>query len=832
MWPSTQAVSDLPHLRIVEPPRSHPYTYRGGGGGGEFSRPPRDRFAHAEKLRNDLRAVEAAARQRGLRQDDPLLMTYEMHPGTLEIVKSLERQRSGIILLNVIPGDDRLRATVRVPSGKTRIFKAVIDRYETQVDERSGRPRNQDLVDNIDAVRLATEQDLWTDTAAFPPPDLVIWWEVWLYHEGNDVRATHAAFREAAEAFGLRVKPRFITFPDRVVLLVGGSYRQWASSPRLFLSVAELRRAKEVATEYVDLTPRSQSDIITGAVGRLIPPSFEAPCVCLLDTGVDRNHPLIEPALAESDAQALDPTWGSQDDHPQRHGTAMAGIALYGNLGDIFRSDDPIELQHRLESMKILSVHDHNDPELYGSLTQEAVARVESVSPQRNRAACLTVTADARDGHLPSSWSAAIDQLIAGGEVTGSPKLLCVAAGNLRDQITAPGYEYPMIRSKDCGIEDPGQSWNALTIGAMTDLVMIQHEDFAGHQPIATAGDLAPTSRTSLAWDQNDRQGWPLKPDVVMEGGNWAMGPDDSKDTPEDLGILTTAVHPSGRLLTVTRDTSPATAAAARMAARIWSRYPQLWPETVRGLTVHSARWTNAMLRRFPGSSRSVVQERLRCYGYGVPDLSRAAYSAENVATLLFEGKIQPFRLDGSEVKSNEMHVHTLPWPIEVLQQLGHETVRMRVTLSYFIEPSPGRRGWTRRHRYASHGLRFDLKRATETPDQFLRRLSDSIPEGGDDVVLTGSATQPWVVGPDGRTQGSIHCDWWEGTAAELASAGQLAVYPVTGWWRERRYLNRWGSKARYSLIVTLETDRTDVALYTAIVNQATVSTEVIVEAS
>ena len=39
----------------------------------------------------------------------------------------------------------------------------------------------------------------------------------------------------------------------------------------------------------------------------------------------------------------------------------------------------------------------------------------------------------------------------------------------------------------------------------------------------------------------------------------------------------------------------------------------------------------------------------------------------------------------------------------------------MRVTLSYFIEPNPSQRG-NSRYRYQSHGLRFDVKRPTETP--------------------------------------------------------------------------------------------------------------------
>jgi hypothetical protein len=54
------------------------------------------------------------------------------------------------------------------------------------------------------------------------------------------------------------------------------------------------------------------------------------------------------------------------------------------------------------------------------------------------------------------------------------------------------------------------------------------------------------------------------------------------------------------------------------------------------------------------------------------------------------------------------MILHDLPWQGEVLEALGQEIVQIKVMLSYFIESNPGERGWTKRHRYSSHGLRFD----------------------------------------------------------------------------------------------------------------------------
>jgi len=77
-----------------------------------------------------------------------------------------------------------------------------------------------------------------------------------------------------------------------------------------------------------------------------------------------------------------------------------------------------------------------------------------------------------------------------------------------------------------------------------------------------------------------------------------------------------------------------------------------------------------------------------------------------------------------SEGKMREMHVHQLPWPKDALEELGETAVRVRITLSYFIEPNPGRRGWRRRHRYASYELRFDFKCPTESADEFRKRLN------------------------------------------------------------------------------------------------------------
>ncbi|MFP3435953.1 hypothetical protein SB781_40010, partial [Paraburkholderia sp. SIMBA_061] len=77
--------------------------------------------------------------------------------------------------------------------------------------------------------------------------------------------------------------------------------------------------------------------------------------------------------------------------------------------------------------------------------------------------------------------------------------------------------------------------------------------------------------------------------------------------------------------------------------------------------------------------------------------------------------EMQPFRYDdGDGIRSGDLILHDFSWPRDELQDFGNQAVTMRVTLSYFIEPNPGERGWSRRHSYASHGLRFNVKMAEE----------------------------------------------------------------------------------------------------------------------
>ncbi len=808
----------LRHLRFVPPtpvateyvspasfPRPHP--------------PNQNRAIHAALLEQRLGDTERAIQERvaaaAAAGRPPAAGTYVEfvgQPGYGLELKSIEARKQGLEVVAVhqdeVQVGDRVepleRATVFVPHGKLSYFATKVREYETQLTTPRtpgavANPKNKNLVESISDVRLAVLASLWTDEPALlPAPGQSAWWEVWLRGEGEEFRRK---FADGVRADGVEVGETILTFPERTVVLARASREQMATSVEVLDSIAELRLAKLTPHEFLKLGAQELGEWARELAARTIPPAPDSPAVCLLDTGVNAGHPLLAPAVGEGDCQTVNEEWGADDHHG--HGTQMAGLALHGDLTAVLASSGPVVLQHRLESVKILPRTGANPPELYGAITAQAVARAEVEAPTRRRAICMAVTTDDRDRGQPSSWSAELDKLASGYD-DDERRLILVSAGNTDP---AKRHEYPASNYTD-GIQDPGQAWNAITVGAYTNKVTIKEEDARrGWKSVAPAGALSPTSSTALVWTSK----WAHKPDVVMEGGNVGLDPFSGKAlTMDSLSLLTTSAKfapPESEAFASMCETSASAAQAARMAAIVQAQYPELWPETLRALLVHSARWTPAMLegRRTQQDKRNL----LRTCGHGVPNLERALWSASDALTLIVEDEIQPF--ERSEMK--EYKLYPLPWPRNELLGLQGTDASLRVTLSYFVEPNPARRGWRDRHRYASHALRYEVIRPAESEPAFRQRINKAEREDEEDRSRERD-TEDWFLGPDLRDHGSIHSDTWSKSAAELATRSKIAVFPVVGWWREQLKLGRADRKARFSLVVSIETPPTGVDIY------------------
>ena len=837
------------HILVSRPPKTERYTPHKGGGAQKVS-PPLSRVAHAKALKAALEVAKEAGLERrssagfevhGAKPG--LYIEFEGQPGVELNHSSLGNKKKGIDLVAVSEtrGDSgtakvewRQKATVFVPDGRLKHFVERLEKYALETPKKKGERRHEDMIDRIANLRLATLQALWTDSPEdYPAERSSLWWEVWLRRQdGRELER----LLDFASSVDLRVGKRRLEFDDRIVTLIYGTPRQLSQSIDVLSDLAEVRRAKETALFFVDLSSVDQADWLQDLSGRTSYASEGAPAVCVLDTGVTREHPLLAPSLSSEDCHAVDPAWGTHDDGGgptmRGHGTEMAGLALWGDLTTMLASPAPVQLRHRLESVKILPPSGQNPPELYGAVTAEATVRPEIQAPLRRRCFSMAVTAtDDRDRGQPSSWSAAIDALAAGRAFDASTqgliyldrpdrkahRLFVISAGN-----TSQFELTHLDRSDTEAVHDPAQAWNALTVGAYTEKSLIEDPALEGWSPIAPSGELSPFSTTSVTFAAK----WPIKPDVVFEGGNAAHnGANEFSAGVDDLSLLTTYFRPADKPLVASWATSAASAQVARIAAQISAEYPELWPETVRALVVHSAEWTRSMQAHLSRASGKRAREQLiRRYGFGVPSLLRSLRSADDALTMLIQSQIAPF----AKGKMQEMHLHALPWPATVLAGLGNAAVKLRVTLSYFVEPNPGRRGWRKRHRYASHGLRFDVRKPTETTEDFRKRLNQRALNEDEEKPSAGGDSSDWYLGEQTRNKGSLHSDIWMGTAADLAARGVIGVYPVGGWWKEQPKRDRSADGARYALIVSIETEATDIDLWTPVAAEVGVPNEII----
>ncbi len=819
-----------------------------GSGGSE--KPPftGNRREHGQAL---AQQYETATRSSEQTDTEGTYVTFESFPGLELALESLDIQRQGeqpellAVSYETRSSGTVQLATIFIPDGKRDYFlKRLTEYVATATDDKA---KHATLVEGIASIRRATIRELWTDPADEYPtdPTETRWWEVWLRRRDGSVQR----LTDFASQHGLRISDHYLGFRDRTVVLLQATTTQLAESLDFLDDLAELRRPHEVGSLLADMPAAEQAEWVGELLDRLRVADQDAPVVCVLDTGVQDSHPLLSDSLAADDLHAADPRWQTQPHHA--HGTEMAGLALYGDLQAAVTSVHTVRLDHRLESVKILPDQGENERDLYGAITARAVDRPEIKAPERSRVFMLAVTApnitaedpesapDAKPGR-PTSWSAAVDALIFGRAIDDTdprltyldrdeprqPRLFVISAGNIKNIDPADDH---LDRSDLSPVEDPAQSWNALTVGAYS-----KHDDmsgapaiFAGYVPIAPRGELSPVSRTSVLHGSD----WPFKPEVVADGGNVAASPDrTSADTPPNLGVPTTRLRRDGSgFFTTTGATSAATAQVAAIAASISAAYPELRPETVRALIVHSAQWTDAMRDRFdPKVNKADLANLLRRYGMGVPDLDRSLRSATDALTLISEAHIHPFERGESASKVREMNLHKLPWPTEELGFLGETIVSMRVTLSYFIEPNPSSRGWTGRYVYPSHGLRFTTKRAEESLGRFQQRINMRARD--DSSRPSKLATERgWLFGSDQQQKpGSLHTDIWTGRAVDLASKGAIVVYPVAGWWKHRRTWDQSEQGVDYSLVVSIEAPGVDIDLWTPVYQQIQPTIEIV----
>lgn len=798
-------------------------------------KPLRDDYAaHAAQLLDQL---AAALGKIPMPATDPRLSVQGLKSGTIVEVTTLapaETSRSkaakvpaaldfpvqDVVVLRSERNDDRSESALLFVPDDARDF---LERRIAAYGRDPGNQRRSDVekFEVVEEVNPVEARSLFTGHVDLAAPETV-WWEIWVRQSVVQAERIAAVARNA----NIDVHEDRLIFPDTTVLFFHAAASTVATfAQRVPGAITEIRLATGTIEPFLDRSAAGlgQHHWVEELAQRIIPPAQDAPVVCTLDTGVAAAHPLLAPGLRG--AWAYDAAWGSDDHHPSGwHGTSLASLVLYGDLEAAMNDAGAVALSHGVESMKLLPPHGFppTRPPSYGVVTQGAVSLVEIERPETLRSFCIANSATDFPPSRPSTWSGALDQ-IASGAMPGeadeqmpaserAKRLIIVATGNV-----SGGMKADVLPSQP--LEDPSQSWNALTVGGFTRKEQTPAPPPALH-PAVPANHRSPFSRGSKSLPDDLT---PIKPEVLFEAGNMVSDAAGFCGWDPAVSLLAAGSDLVAEPLVPFWATSAAAGVAGHFMGRLQSARPDLWPETHRALAVDSARWPAPIQKKVIGKgahwktgSKGEKQQFLRQFGYGVPDITRAILSAANDATLVAQAEIQPFAAgaDGRSGVFNEMHFYDLPWPKTALEKLENEIVTMRVTLSYFIEPNLTGKAATRPDTYRSFGLRFAMKNRTETNARFRSRIS---------AAQTNDGTEPepessyWLLGPKAIQAGSLHCDLWRGRAIDLAGHNAIAIYPVGGWWKSHLGQKRVTDKARYALVISISAPGHSVDLYTEI---------------
>lgn len=801
---------NLEHIIITSP---SPSNYKEAAKPIKKNIPYRDHKVHAQKLKAQINSVKSEGSkvltERKNSNDNQILLTIKGQKGHHLEVKSLESKKEKIEVVRLgISHENEQFAIVKASLSSIDFYTKKINEYEKNQSGNNKAPY-EDVVNTIEAISLALIQDLWGEQFDYIPNENneKQWWEVWIDGGTNDreiARYNKENFLEICKQKDIQIDEyNFLEFPDRQVVLIYTDGLALAEAITNTSAIVELNLPSKPIVEW-HLNNRGINFNADENILAIKPPEDHFTTISMLDTGISSAHPYIEKAINKKGLLTIDKINSSLADIIG-HGTAMTGVALYEELAQIVSNGDQYTLPAWIESVRIPLAGDDSQRELWGKVISDSVKLLEDTTGIKNRIFCMAIGAESKNElGKPSSWSAAIDQLVY--NEGKSPRIFVLSAGNIQDRfVEHDTYPYLNLSSQ---LDDPAQARNAITVGAMTQLDTIT-ESLPDYIPVAKKGQISPYSKSHIP--KNDA----IKPDIVCEGGNIAHDGTLPSSGLDGLCILTANNKFTDSLFTVFYATSAATANASRMLAQIWNSDVTYRPETVRGLLIHSASWTKQMREQFTDK-----RDLFRICGYGVPDVNFALRSAQSSVTLISESRLRVSYTEMIPGKrglkkgptKRDILVYDLPWPEDLLVSLGEEEVELRVTLSYFIQPNPK----NTLSKYEGSGLKWDLKSENETDTEFLKRVNFAEREDGE-----GGFKSPdgWEIGIQRRSRGTIQSDRWNGLAVNLASRNKIAIFPSYGWWKDnpRKHPN---PEINFSLIVTITSKDSSIELYNEVMNE------------
>ena len=553
-----------------------------------------------------------------------------------------------------------------------------------------------------------------------------------------------------------------------------------------------------------DLSAQTQLEEIERSFA-LEPPDPNAPKVCVIDSGIQEQHPLLQSAIAANDSRSWVPkeTELTADFVKNGgHGTRVAGAVLYPNLVPTSGEKQAVCW---LQNARVLDRDCRLSKSLFPpALISNIVKFYQGERGTRIFNHSIAGSTPCRTQYM-SAWAAEIDNLSWEYDI-----LFIVAAGNLpidgslgnsrlsvRDRLQQGKLHPDYLLSDSCRVPNPAQSFQALTVGS----VSVQTFRDLSRKSIAQQDYPSSFSCTGLGmWDS-------IKPEVVEYGGDLVSDggtPPSLTYPPEVCPDLVRSTLNGGPMSA--RDcigTSYAAPKVAHIAACLAAELPNESCLLYRALIVQSARFPS-----WVETTNFDLYSAIRLLGYGIPNLDRALGNSNNRITLIARGERQ--------IAARQAQIYEVSLP-DGLRSPGEDLdIRIEVTLSYKAQPRRTRRA---RRKYLSTWLDWECSDKGEDPARFLERVLknyDAPPEsqkkGKDIFNWVLNKRKNWGQADNvSRQEGTLQKDWAIVKSYDLRESFCIAVVGHEGW------NNDPSATVPYALVVSFEAVDTNIPIYTSI---------------
>lgn len=499
--------------------------------------------------------------------------------------------------------------------------------------------------------------------------------------------------------YSAEINPESVQFEDSFcfrVTLSGMALKDFVTNYPYVFEVVEYSETDQPTTVEGE---EVENDI------EILAPSSDAPTVCIIDSGIQENHRLLEVAINPSKSINYDTFDSTTADLVSNggHGTRVAGAVLFGE-------EIPLSGSYRphcyVVNARVLNKYCQMSSSLYPPvLMKDIVADFDFVKIFNMS---INMTVPCRLVHM-SPWAATLDLLSHEKGI-----LFVVSAGNLKSstrQVTNPGIiehltagrEYPdYLLESSCRIADPAQSKFAITVGSVC-LAVFEDND---RKSFGRRDEISSFSRTGLGMWKG------IKPEVVEYGGDWVREKHGTNLSNQNaLNPLLVRAGGAG----VDRNTIGTSFAAPKVThilSRIQAELPNENVLLYKSLLIQSARLPESIFRK-------PTLNDIRKFGYGIPNLERSLNNDNRRVTLTAV----------AEVKPKNANLYTINIPSELRRQGEDYDILIEVTLCYTALPRRTRR---RTQSYLSSWLSWESSKLGETYEVFKARVLKHIesPEG------------------------------------------------------------------------------------------------------